>query len=148
MDLGAKQRRLDEIVSGLGRTLVAYSGGVDSAYLAFVAHRVLGRNMLAVIADSPSLARTHLRDALTFAEEQGIPVHVIQTQEMERADYVRNDAMRCFHCKDELFMAMHQFAQEHGFTKVAYGVNLDDLGDFRPGQQAAIQHDVAAPQQR
>ena len=145
MDLGVKQQRLEEIVAGLGRTLVAYSGGVDSAYLTFVAHRVLGQDMLAVIADSPSLARTQLQDALCFAEEQRIPIQVIQTQEMERAAYVRNDAMRCFHCKDELFETMHQFAQERGFTTVAYGVNLDDLGDFRPGQQAALQHDVAAP---
>jgi uncharacterized protein len=145
MDLGAKQQRLEEIVSELGRMLVAYSGGVDSAYLAFVAHRVLGRDMLAVIADSPSLARTQLQDALAFAEEQRIPIQVIQTQEMERGAYVRNDAMRCFHCKDELFETMHQFAQAHGFISVAYGVNLDDLGDFRPGQQAARRHDVAAP---
>src|SRR5947208_5256596 len=145
MDLGAKQQRLEEIVAGLGRTLVAYSGGVDSAYLAFVAHRVLGQDMLAVIADSPSLARSQLQDALCFAEEQRIPIQVIQTQEMERAAYVRNDAMRCFHCKDELFETMHQFAQERGFTTVAYGVNLDDLGDFRPGQQAALRHDVASP---
>jgi uncharacterized protein len=145
MDLAGKQRRLEEIVAGLGRTLVAYSGGVDSAYLAFVAHRVLGQEMLAVIADSPSLARTHLQDALSFAEEQRIPIQVIQTLEMERAEYVRNDASRCFHCKDELFKTMHQFAQEHEFLTIAYGVNLDDQGDFRPGQQAAARHDVAAP---
>jgi uncharacterized protein len=145
MDLAGKQRRLEEIVSGLGRTLVAYSGGVDSAYLAFVAHRVLGQEMLAVIADSPSLARTHLQDALSFAEEQRIPIQIIQTLEMERVEYVRNDASRCFHCKDELFTTMHQFAQEHGFLTIAYGVNLDDQGDFRPGQQAAARHGVAAP---
>ena len=145
MDLEVKQRRLETIISGLGRTLVAYSGGVDSAYLAYVAHRVLGQDMLAVIADSPSLARTQLQDALAFAQEQGITVHVIQTQEMERDAYVRNDAMRCFHCKDELFKTMHLFAQQQGFASVAYGVNLDDLGDFRPGQKAALQHDVAAP---
>src|SRR5205807_2215739 len=120
-------------------------GGVDSAYLAYVAHRVLGQDMLAVIADSPSLARTQLQDALAFAQEQGITVHVIQTQEMERDAYVRNDAMRCFHCKDELFKTMHLFAQQQGFASVAYGVNLDDLGDFRPGQKAALQNDVAAP---
>lgn len=145
MDLGTKQRRLEEMLSGLGRTLVAYSGGVDSAYLAFVAHQVLGQGMLAVIADSPSLARTHLQDALAFVEEQQIPIQIIQTLEMERAEYVRNDGLRCFHCKDELFSTMHQFAQEHGFQTIAYGVNLDDQGDFRPGQKAAAQHHVAAP---
>jgi uncharacterized protein len=145
MNLEANQRRLEEILSGLGRTLVAYSGGVDSAYLAFVAHRVLGADLLAVLADSPSLARTQLEDALAFAGEQRIPVHVIQTLEMERSDYARNDSMRCFYCKDELFKTMNQFAQERGFRTIAYGVNVDDLGDFRPGQQAALQHDIAAP---
>ena len=145
MNVEAKSLRLEKILSGLGRTLVAYSGGVDSAYLAFAAHRVLGHNMLAVIADSPSLARTHLQDALSFAEEQRIPIQVIQTLEMERPEYVRNDATRCFHCKDELFTTMHQFAQDHGFQTIAYGVNLDDQGDFRPGQRAAAEHHVAAP---
>jgi len=145
MDVEAKSLRLEKILSGLGRTLVAYSGGVDSAYLAFAAHRVLGHDMLAVIADSPSLARTHLQDALSFTEEQRIPIQVIQTLEMERREYVRNDATRCFHCKDELFRTMHQFAQDHGFLTVAYGMNLDDQGDFRPGQRAAAEHHVAAP---
>jgi uncharacterized protein len=145
MDLHAKQRLLQETLSRFGRTLIAYSGGVDSAYLAYVAHRVLGADMLAVLADSPSLARTQFRDALAFAEEQRIPIHVIQTLEMERSDYARNDSMRCFYCKDELFKTMNQFAQERGFRTVAYGVNVDDLGDYRPGQQAALQHDVTAP---
>src|ERR1700674_1790833 len=99
MDLAAKQERLGEILAGLGRTLIAYSGGVDSAYLAWAAHRALGQDMLAVIADSPSLARTHLHDAIAFAQEQQIPLHVIQTLEMDRPEYVRNDAGRCFHCK-------------------------------------------------
>lgn len=125
--------------------LVAYSGGVDSAYLAWVAHRVLGQDMLAVIADSPSLARTHLQDALAFAREHGIAVEVIQTAEMERPEYVRNDRQRCFHCKDELFQVMQEFAAQRGFQSIAYGVNVDDQIDFRPGQAAARQHQVAAP---
>ena len=145
MQLEAKQRRLETIISGLGRTLVAYSGGVDSAYLAYVAHRVLGHDMLAVIADSPSLARTQLHDALAFAQEQEISIHVIQTREMERDAYVRNDTTRCFHCKDELFKNMHEFARQNDFAGVVYGINLDDLGDFRPGQRAALLHGVAAP---
>src|SRR5260370_12450921 len=145
MDLAAKQMRLNEVVTGLGRSLIAYSGGVDSAYLAFAAHKTLGREMLAVIADSPSLARTHLQDAIAFAEEQRIPLQVVQTQEMERPEYVRNDAARCFHCKDELFLVMERFAEDHGFHSIAYGVNVDDQGDFRPGQAAAGQHNVAAP---
>ena len=134
-----------EILSNLGRTLVAYSGGVDSAYLAYIAHQAVGENMLAVIADSPSLARTHLQDATAFAEEQHIPLKVIQTAEMEKPDYARNDSSRCFHCKDELFQVMGEFAREHGFAAIAYGVNVDDQGDFRPGQRAAAQHQVAAP---
>ena len=145
MDLPAKQQRLDQSLSALGRTLVAYSGGVDSAYLAYAAHRVLGDNMLAVIADSPSLARTHLQDAIAFAEEQHIPLQIIQTAEMDRPEYVRNDGQRCFHCTDELFRVMEIFAQQQGFSSIAYGVNLDDQGDFRPGQAAARQHQVAAP---
>lgn len=140
-----KRRKLVDNISGLGRTLVAYSGGVDSAYLAFVTHSVLGNDMLAVIADSPSLARNHLQDALAFAWEQHIPVQVVQTAEMERPEYVRNDSQRCFHCKDELFQLMERLAQEQGFRSLAYGVNVDDQGDFRPGQRAANQHRVAAP---
>ncbi len=137
MELAAKQTRLSEILTGLGRTLIAYSGGVDSAYLAFAAHEALAGGMLAVIADSPSLARTHLQDAIAFAGEQRIPLEVVQTQEMERPEYVRNDASRCFHCKDELFIVMERFAEEHDFHSIAYGVNVDDQGDFRPGQMAA-----------
>lgn len=145
MDLPAKQLRLEESIRALGRTLVAYSGGVDSAYLAWVAHQVLGQEMLAVIADSPSLARTQLQDALAFAQEHSIPIEVIQTAEMERPEYVRNDRQRCFHCKDELFQVMQEFAASRGFRSIAYGVNVDDQSDFRPGQAAARQHHVAAP---
>jgi len=145
MDLSAKQQRLKDTLRALGRTLVAYSGGVDSAYLAWIAHEVLADGMLAVIADSPSLARTQLNDALAFAREHGIPAEVIQTAEMERPEYVRNDRQRCFHCKDELFQVMETFAAERGFQSIAYGVNVDDQSDFRPGQTAARQHHVAAP---
>jgi len=145
MDLSAKQARLQNSLGALGRTLVAYSGGVDSAYLAWAAHQVLRQDMLAVIADSPSLARTQLQDALAFAQEHEIPVEVIQTAEMERPEYVRNDQQRCFHCKDELFQVMEVFAGKHIFQSIAYGVNVDDQSDFRPGQAAARRHHVAAP---
>jgi uncharacterized protein len=101
--------------------------------------------MLAVIADSPSLARTHLQDAIAFAAEQSIPLEVITTDELDRPEYARNDASRCFHCKDELFTVMEDFRCARGFDSIAYGVNLDDQGDFRPGQTAARQHNVSAP---
>ena len=143
--LSEKESRLKAELSQSGRLLVAYSGGVDSAYLAWAAHRALGGNMLAVIADSPSLARTNLADALAFANEQEIPVEVIATSELERPEYARNDGQRCFHCKDELFDVMENLRATRGFDAIAYGVNLDDQGDFRPGQNAARKHHVAAP---
>jgi pyridinium-3,5-biscarboxylic acid mononucleotide sulfurtransferase len=141
----SKRELLDTKILSLGRTLVAYSGGVDSAFLAWATYKALGSYMLAVIADSPSLARTHLTEAVAFAREQGIPLEVINTSELDRAEYVRNDASRCFHCKDELFNVMEAYRAAHGFDSIAYGVNVDDQGDFRPGQAAARQHHVAAP---
>ena len=140
-----KSSQLQAELRQLGRLLVAYSGGIDSAYLAWAAHRALGNDMLAVIADSASLARTHLSDAIAFANEQGIPVEVIATAELDRPEYARNDGQRCFQCKDELFAVMEKLRSARGFDAIAYGVNLDDQGDFRPGQQAAQQHRVAAP---
>src|SRR5579862_6383789 len=143
--LDGKRAALEARVRALGRTLIAYSGGVDSAFLAWAARQVLGADMMAVIADSPSLARSQLADATAFANEHDIPLTVIPTSEIERADYVRNDGSRCFHCKDELFTVMEGFRVVHGFDAIAYGVNLDEQGDFRPGQFAARQHHVAAP---
>ncbi len=143
--MAAKAAQLEAELRRLGRVLIAYSGGVDSAYLAWAAHRVLGSGMLAVIADSPSLARTHLADAIAFANEQDIPIEVIATSELDRPEYARNDGQRCFQCKDELFAVMESLREARGFDAIAYGVNLDDQGDFRPGQQAANQHHVAAP---
>src|SRR5205807_1228993 len=144
-NLGSKRDTLNSRLRGLGRTLVAYSGGVDSAFLAWAAHQVLGNDMLAVIADSASLARSQLADAIAFAREQGIALEVIATAELDRPEYIRNDASRCFHCKDELFTVMESFRLAHDFQSMAYGVNVDDQGDFRPGQAAATQHHVAAP---
>jgi pyridinium-3,5-biscarboxylic acid mononucleotide sulfurtransferase len=145
VSLNSKAARLRQVLADRGRLLVAYSGGVDSAFLAWSAHQVLGDRMCAVIADSPSLARTHLEDALAFAREHGIPVAVVETHELENPAYSRNDAMRCFHCKDELFTVMEQYRRARGFDTIAYGLNADDQGDFRPGQQAASQHQVSAP---
>jgi uncharacterized protein len=144
-NLASKQAALNEVLRASGRLLVAYSGGVDSAFLAWAAHQALRENMLAVIADSPSLARTQLADAVAFANEQGIPNEVIVTAELDRPEYVRNDGQRCFHCKDELFEMMEKLRVARGFDAIAYGVNLDDQSDFRPGQQAARQHHVSAP---
>ncbi len=143
--IDAKESALLADLRQLGRLLVAYSGGVDSAYLASAAHRALGADMLAVIADSASLARTQLTDAMSFANEQGIPVEVISTFELERPEYARNDGQRCFQCKDELFAVMETLRAARGFDAIAYGVNVDDQGDFRPGQRAAQLHHVAAP---
>ena len=144
-DLAAKRSALDQTLGGLGRTLVAYSGGTDSAFLAWAAYQALSDRMLAVIADSPSLARFQLADAIAFAHEQNIPLEVIPTGELDRPEYVRNDSARCFHCKDELFSVMKDFGSARGFQTIAYGVNLDDKSDFRPGQAAASRHRVAAP---
>lgn len=143
--LAAKRAALEENLRCLGRTLVAYSGGVDSALLAWTAHRTLGDDMLAVIADSASLARAQLADAIAFAREQAIPLEVISTSELDKPEYARNDGSRCFHCKDELFTVMENYRSSCGYDAIAYGVNVDDQGDFRPGQNAARKHQIAAP---
>src|SRR5271169_1509913 len=143
--LDQKAEHLRQILASRGRLIVAYSGGVDSAFLAWMAHKALGGQMRAVIADSASLARTHLEDALAFARQHEIPVEVVETQELENPAYTRNDSMRCFHCKDELFTVLERCCEAGGFDAIAYGVNADDEGDFRPGQQAARQHHVLAP---
>ncbi len=143
--LEAKQVVLYGRLRALASVLVAYSGGIDSAYLAWAAYQVLGDRMLAVIADSPSLSRSHLKDALLFAGEHGIPLKTVNTAELEQEAYAVNGADRCFHCKDELFTVLEGERERLGFTAVAYGRNLDDTGDFRPGQKAAAAHRVAAP---
>lgn len=145
MDLAAKASLLTSKIEELGSVLVAYSGGTDSAYLAYAAHRAVGEKMLAVIADSPSLPRAELEAALTFTSEQGIPTHTLHTAELENPDYVRNDSQRCFHCKDELFTVMERARAELGFEHLAYGMNADDQSEFRPGQKAAALHHASAP---
>jgi uncharacterized protein len=145
MDLKDKSELLQENLASVRSLLVAYSGGTDSAYLAYAAHEALGERMLAVIADSPSLPRKELADAMAFAERHGIPVRVLQTHELEKPEYARNDAQRCFHCKSELFTEMEETRARLGFERLAYGMNLDDRGEFRPGQKAAEMHGALAP---
>ncbi|HEY1256308.1 MAG TPA: ATP-dependent sacrificial sulfur transferase LarE [Terracidiphilus sp.] len=142
---GKKLRAMESHLAQLGSLMVAYSGGVDSAYLAATAHRILGSRMLAVIADSPSLARRDFDAACEFARAQKIPLHILATEELSHPEYQRNDANRCFHCKDELFNAMEALGSKMGFKRIAYGMNADDTRDYRPGQRAAEKHTVLAP---
>lgn len=141
----AKLLALEGRLAKLGSLMVAYSGGVDSAFLAATAHRVLGERMLAVLADSPSLARRDMEQACEFARSLGMPLKVVATEELDRPEYARNDANRCFHCKDELFLVLEKLGGALGMAHIAYGMNADDTRDFRPGQRAAEQHAVLAP---
>lgn len=143
--LEEKEARLFAHLAGLGKVLVAFSGGTDSAYLAWAANHVLGANAVAVTADSASLPESHKRDAEAFVQRFGIVHEYIETREFENPDYLRNDPNRCFHCKDELFTRLEEVGRERGFPHIVYGVNVDDLGDYRPGQNAARQHQVASP---
>ncbi len=145
MDLAQKRARLHSTLEDLGSVMVAYSGGTDSAFLAWAAYEALGEKMLAVIADSASLPRAELAAALAFTTKHGIPTHILPTAELENPDYQRNDSQRCFHCKDELFTRMEAERVARGFEHLAYGMNLDDRGEFRPGQKAASQHYALAP---
>ncbi len=140
-----KASLLAKKLEGLGSALVAYSGGVDSAYLAWAARQVLGERMLAVLADSPSLAEFQKRDAIRFARDFDIPLEIIGTREFENPDYTKNAPDRCFHCKDELFGKLEAMARERGFAFIVYGVNADDTRDFRPGHRAAANHGVRSP---
>jgi uncharacterized protein len=136
---------LKSILRDCGRTLVAYSGGVDSVLLAKVAHDVLGADGLAVIADSPSLPRRELEEALALGAQFGFPVRVVATEEMANPDYASNPANRCYFCKSELFTKLAAIAKAEGWQTIVYGENASDLGDFRPGAQAATEFRVRAP---
>ncbi|MGH9660067.1 MAG: ATP-dependent sacrificial sulfur transferase LarE [Bryobacteraceae bacterium] len=129
----------------MGEVIVAYSGGADSAYLAWAAGRVLGEKAVAITADSASIPESHKIDAADFARQFGLRHEFIPTYEFDNPDYLKNDPSRCFHCKDELFTRLEQVGRERGIAHIVYGVNVDDLGDYRPGQNAASIHKVKAP---
>lgn len=144
-ELAAKERSLDAILRGLGRTVVAYSGGVDSAFLLAAAYRALGSGALGVIAKSPSLPAAELEEALETARRSRLPVRVIETRELERERYRANGRDRCYHCKTELFERLTAMATDEGWETLAYGAVTDDLGDERPGMSAAKELRIRAP---
>jgi uncharacterized protein len=140
-----KLDQLRELLRSYGSCLVAYSGGVDSVFLARVARDVLGDKSLAVIADSASLPRRELDEALEIAEKFQIPVRVVRTQEFQNPNYTANPTNRCYFCKQELFTELEPIARDEKFAVIAYGENASDIGDFRPGAQAAKEFQVRAP---
>jgi uncharacterized protein len=144
-------RKLKAYFVKKGRAIIAYSGGVDSALLAYAAHQALGDNMLATLADSPSLSRKQYRFAVNFAREHGIPLQIIRTAEMENPHYLANSADRCYYCKKTLFETIAELRKtlpepsDESAWPIFHGANLDDLGDFRPGMQAAREASIQAP---
>ena len=144
-ELARKDARLDALLRGAGRLIVAFSGGVDSSYLAFAAHRALGEGALAVTALSPSYPRTHREAAEAVVAATGLRHRFVETRELESADYRANRPDRCYHCKSELFEVLGRLRDAEGFGAVAYGVNTDDRGDFRPGHRAADERGVLSP---
>jgi uncharacterized protein len=143
--LDAKFEKLRGLLKEYGSCLVAYSGGVDSVFLARVARDVLGDRALAVIADSPSLPRRELAEALALGQQFGFPVRVVTTGEFENAEYLSNPNNRCYFCKFELFTELAPLARAEKFAVIAYGENAGDIGDHRPGAQAAAEFQVRAP---
>ncbi len=145
VDTQARYELLQTILRDMESVLVAYSGGVDSALLLKVAHDVLGERAMGAIASSPAYASEETREALDVAARMGIPVLTLRTHELEDERYIANDLNRCYFCKTELFTQLSPLAQEHNLRHIAYGLNIDDLGDFRPGQRAAREFGVRAP---
>jgi uncharacterized protein len=144
-ELQRKEAALEERLRAAGSLLVAFSGGVDSSYLALAAHRALGPRALALTAVSASYPASHRAVAEEVVRGFGIAHRFVDTREMESADYRANRPDRCYHCKSELFAVLGRVRDELGFAAVAYGVNTDDLGDFRPGHRAADERGVLSP---
>lgn len=143
--LDQKEQSVFGYLESLGSVIVAFSGGVDSAYVAYAASRVLQDRALAVTAISPSYPDRQKRDAIAFVQQFGLRHRFIETDEMSDVNYRRNPANRCYYCKTELYAKLARLAQEQGFAAICDGVNVDDLGDFRPGRQAAKESGVLSP---
>lgn len=145
MTLEEKERKLEELLKSLAPVLVAFSGGVDSSYLAFKAHQVLGPRAIAITADSPSVPSEQRRMASRIVSQIGITHKIIYSGELEREEYAANPSNRCYFCRDELFTRLRDLADEYGSASILDGFNADDIGDFRPGRKAAEKHQVRSP---